>query len=44
MLEQTIGSSVIVRQSHETHQPLIDFDTSHRVTQEYVALYETLSA
>ena len=44
MLAQTIGSSVIVRQSHETHRPLVNFDPSHRITREYVALYENLSA
>ncbi len=44
VLEQTIGASVVVRQSHETHRPLVNFDPSHRVTKEYVALYETLAA
>ncbi|HVT37014.1 MAG TPA: ParA family protein [Nevskiaceae bacterium] len=44
VLEQTIGSSVIVRQSHETHRPLVNYDPGHRVTKEYVALYDALAA
>lgn len=44
MLAQTIGSSVIVKESHERHRPLINLDASHRVTREYVALYEALAA
>ena len=42
ILPQTLGSSVIVKESHESHKPLIFLDPSHRVTKEYVALYESL--
>jgi chromosome partitioning protein len=34
---------VKVKESHERHLPLIYLDKSHRVTQEYVALYDSLS-
>ena len=43
VLSQMLGSSVIVKESHERHKPLIFLDASHRVTKEYVALYEALS-
>lgn len=42
VLAQTLSSSVRVKESHEQHRPMIYFDASHRVTQEYVALYEAL--
>ena len=44
VLEQTLGSSVIVKESHEKHRPLVNLDGSHRLTKEYVALYEALGA
>lgn len=44
VLAQTLSSSVRVRESHEQHKPLIYLDRSHRVTQEYLALYEALHA
>ncbi len=44
VLEQTLSTSVRVKESHEQHRPLIDLDRSHRVTQEYVALYDALNA
>jgi chromosome partitioning protein len=43
VLPQTLSSSVRVRESHEQHRPLIHLDAGHRVTQEYVALYEAIS-
>ncbi|GAC1626121.1 MAG: ParA family protein [Nevskia sp.] len=43
MLAQALSSSVRVKESHEKHQPMIFFDPTHRVTQEYVALYEALA-
>ena len=43
VLAQTIGSSVKVKESHDRHLPLIHLDRSHRITQEYLALYESLS-
>ena len=42
VLAQTLSSSVRVRESHEQHRPLIHLEPGHRVTQEYVALYESL--
>ena len=42
VLAQAISSSVKVKESHERHLPLIHLDKSHRVTQEYVALYDSL--
>ncbi|MGH8539472.1 MAG: ParA family protein [Stenotrophobium sp.] len=44
MLPQTLGSSVIVKESHERHKPLIYLDAGHRVTKEYSALYDSLQA
>lgn len=42
VLDQTLSSSVRVRESHEQHRPLIHLEPGHRVTQEYVALYDSL--
>lgn len=42
VLEQAISSSIKVKESHERHLPLIHLDKNHRVTQEYVALYDSL--
>ena len=42
VLEPALSTSVKVRESHDRHMPLIQLDPSHRVTQEYVGLYETL--
>jgi chromosome partitioning protein len=42
MLEQSLSSSVRVKESHERHLPMIHLDPTHRVTQEYLALYEAL--
>ena len=42
VLGQTLSSSVVVKESHEQHKPLIYLDASHRVTKEYVALYDSL--
>lgn len=44
VLEQTLSSSVRVKESHERHLPMIQLDPGHRVTQEYVALYEALES
>jgi chromosome partitioning protein len=44
VLEQTISPSVRVRESHEQHKPLSSLDRSHRVTQEYEALFDALAA
>ncbi len=42
VLDQTLSSSVKVRESHEQHRPLIHLAAQHRVTQEYVGLYNAL--
>jgi len=42
VLAQAISSSVRVKESHERHQPLIHLDKAHRVTKEYLALYDSL--
>ena len=44
VLEHAISSSVKVKESHERHLPLIHLDKNHRVTQEYLALYDSLGA
>lgn len=43
VLEQTLGSSVRVKESHEQHRPLIHLERGHRVTQDYVKLFDALS-
>ncbi|ROH89724.1 ParA family protein [Stagnimonas aquatica] len=43
VLEQTIGSSVKVKESHDRHLPLVHLERSHRITQEYLALYESIA-
>jgi chromosome partitioning protein len=42
LLEKTLSSSVKVKESHEMHRPLIHLDPGHRLTREYVALYDSL--
>ena len=42
VLEQTLSSSVKVRESHEEHKPLVHLDRSHRITQEYLQLFDAL--
>ncbi|MBL6749390.1 MAG: ParA family protein [Nevskia sp.] len=42
LLEQSLSSSVKVKESHERHLPMIALDPRHRVTREFVALYEAL--
>lgn len=44
ILEQTLGSSVIVRESHEQHLPLVFLDEQHKLSRDYAALYTALSA
>lgn len=44
VLEAALSSSVKVKESHEAAQPLIHFAPSHKVTQEFVALYELLES
>ena len=42
VLDQTLSSSVKVRESHDLHRPMIHLAANHRVSQEYVALYNAL--
>jgi chromosome partitioning protein len=42
LLEQTLSASVKVKESHERHLPMINLEPGHRVTREFVALYEAL--
>jgi chromosome partitioning protein len=42
VLDQVVSSSVRVKESHEQHTPLVFLEKNHRVTQEYVALYDRL--
>ncbi|HEU0196072.1 MAG TPA: ParA family protein [Nevskiaceae bacterium] len=42
LLEPPLSSSVKIRESHERQTPLIHLAPNHRVTREYVALYESL--
>lgn len=44
VLAQTLSSSVRVKESHETHRPLVSFDRSHRVAKEYETLFDALAA
>nr|WP_237714996.1 ParA family protein [Hydrocarboniphaga effusa] len=44
LLAQTLSSSVKVKESHEKHKPLVFLDGSHRVTKEYLALFDALEA
>lgn len=44
VLESRLGSSVKVRESHEAAQPLIGFAPAHKLTAEFVALYDELEA
>jgi chromosome partitioning protein len=43
MMAQTLSSSVRVKESHEQHRPMVYLDRGHRVTQEYLALYDALN-
>ncbi len=44
VLESRLSSSVKVRESHDASKPLIYFAPSHKVTLEFVALYDELEA
>ncbi len=43
VLAQTLSSSVKIKESHEKHCPMIYLDGSHRLTLEYLALYDALT-
>ena len=42
VLEPYLGSSVRIRESHEQGLPMIFLDPSHKLTQEFVALHDSL--
>jgi chromosome partitioning protein len=42
ILDPPLSASVRVRESHELRRPLIDLDPSHRITREFVQLYDAL--
>ena len=43
VIEQKISPSIVVKESHEAAQPLIYFAPRHKVTAEFVALYDALN-
>ena len=43
LIEPFISSSVKVKESHAQHTPLIFLDAKHKITQEFVELYNNLS-
>ena len=44
VLNTLLSSSVRIRESHERAMPMVYFDRSHKLTQEFTALYEELTA
>jgi chromosome partitioning protein len=44
VLEPYVSSSVRIRESHHAARPMVFFESSHRVTAEFEALYERLRA
>ena len=42
VLSSYLSSSVKMRESHASHRPLVDLAPSHKLTQEFVALYQEL--
>ncbi len=43
VLDTKISSSVAVKESHEACAPMIHFRPKHKITQEYIALYDEIS-
>ena len=43
MLEPYLTASVKVRESHQAHRPLVHLAKSHKVTRQFVELFETLA-
>ncbi len=41
--EPPISASIKVKESHEAHQPLIHYAPRHKVTEQFVSLYEALN-
>lgn len=44
VLQPYLSASVRIRESHEQAKPMIHFDPRHKLSQEFVALYNALSA
>jgi chromosome partitioning protein len=44
VLSSKLSSSIVVRQSHDQSLPLVYFSPRHKVTGEYIALYEEIMA
>ena len=42
MLEPYLSASVKIKESHEMSCPMIHLDANHKLTQQFVALYESL--
>ena len=42
VLEPMLGSSVVVKESHEASAPLIHYRRSHKLTDQFVALHNNL--
>jgi chromosome partitioning protein len=43
VLNTLLSSSVVIRESHQQSKPMVYFDRSHKLTQEFTALYEELA-
>ena len=43
VLQPYLSASVKIKESHEQSKPMVHLDASHKVTLEFVALYETLA-
>ena len=43
MLNSKLSSSVKIRESHQSSQPMVYLDPKHKLSQEFVALYQELS-
>jgi len=44
VLQPYLSASVKIKESHERAVPMIHLDPRHKLTQEFVALYENLEA
>ncbi len=44
VLQPYLGASVKIKESHELSRPMIELDARHKLTLEFVALYEALTA
>ena len=42
VLDTMLSSSIKVRESHEASRPLVHFAPSHKLTEEFVALFDEL--